>query len=108
MAAAAIIGFSQVKHVLGVKTERTESFAETVREVWRHVGETSGTTLTIGLVSIVAMLVLKRAMKQVPGAALVVVIGSILAVNLFDLNLSMSLSPSAQYPTRFPRLACPR
>ncbi len=84
-AAAIIIGFSQVKHILGIKIERTEHFYETVREVISNAGDTDGTTLAIGLGSIVLMLALKKYAKKVPGA-LVVVVLAILAVNLFDLE----------------------
>ncbi len=84
-AAAIIIGFSQVKHILGIKIESTEHFYDTVREVAANSGDTNGTTLAIGLSSIVLLLVLKRFAKKVPGA-LVVVVLAILAVNLFDLE----------------------
>jgi SulP family sulfate permease len=84
-AAALIIGFSQVKHVLGISIERKPHFYETVGEVVANLGDTNGTTLAIGLASIVALFGIKRFAPRVPGA-LVVVVASILAVELFDLD----------------------
>jgi SulP family sulfate permease len=84
-AAAIIIGFSQVKHVLGVSVPRTEHFHEAVREVLLALGDTHLTTLAIGLVSIAVLLALGRYARRAP-SALIVVVGSILAVELLGLQ----------------------
>ena len=84
-AAAIIIGFSQTKHVLGISIERKEHFYETVLEVLDNLAGTHGLTLAIGLISVAVLFALKRFAKRVPGA-LVVVVGSILAVELFNLE----------------------
>ena len=84
-AAAIIIGFSQVKHVLGVSIERKPHFYETVAEVATSIGETHRPTLLIGVLSIITLFVMKRFMPRMPGA-LVVVVASILAVELFGLE----------------------
>ena len=84
-AAAIIIGFSQVKHLLGISIERRDHFYETVGEVWSHLGDTHGTTLAIGAASVVLLLALKRVAKAVP-AALVLVVASIATVQLFNLD----------------------
>lgn len=84
-AAAIIIGFSQAKHMLGISTERKEHFYETVLEVVDKVSSTNGTTLVLGGVALAALVLLKRVAPRVP-AALVVVVGSILAVELFNLQ----------------------
>jgi SulP family sulfate permease len=84
-AAAIIIGFSQVKHLLGVSIEGTDHFHETVAEVISNLGATHGTTLLVGAAALAALVALKRLARRVPGA-LVVVVGSILAVELFDLE----------------------
>lgn len=86
-AAALIIGFSQVKHVLGITTERKDHFYETVGEVVDNIGGTDATTLVLGLAAIVVLLALKRFMPLVPGA-LVVVVASTAAVEIFDLDVS--------------------
>lgn len=84
-AAAIIIGFSQVKHVLGVAVPRQEQFADTVRAVGEQLGEIHGPTLAIGVASLVVLLAAKRVMPRLP-AALLVVAGSTLAVDLLDLE----------------------
>jgi SulP family sulfate permease len=84
-AAAIIIGFSQAKHLLGVSTERQDHFHETVGELFSRLSDTHGTTLVLGLAALAVLFGLKRLAPRVP-AALVVVLGSIAAVELFDLE----------------------
>lgn len=84
-AAAIIIGFSQAKHIFGISVERKDHFYETVPEVVANLSNTNGTTLVLGLIALVVLLVLKRFARKVP-AALVVVIGSIVAVRTLDLE----------------------
>ena len=84
-AAAIIIGFSQAKHLLGISVERKEHFYETVLEVAGNLGDANVAAVTVGLVSVIVLLGLKRFRPGVP-AALVVVAGSILAVELLALE----------------------
>ncbi|MEO0493779.1 MAG: sulfate permease [Actinomycetota bacterium] len=84
-AAAIIIGFSQVKHVLGVAVPRQEHFVDTVREVVERLGEIHGPTLAVGAASLAALLAAKRIMPRLP-AAFLVVAGSTLAVEFLDLE----------------------
>ncbi len=84
-AAAIIIGFSQAKHLFGISTERKDHFHETVLEVIDKLGDTNTATLVLGSTALVALFVLKKLLPGVP-AALVVVVGSILAVEGLDLE----------------------
>jgi SulP family sulfate permease len=84
-AAAIIIGFSQAKHIFGISIERKEYFYETVSEVVGNLSNTNMTTLVLGAVALITLFLLKRFAKRVP-AALVVVIGSILAVEVLNLE----------------------
>jgi SulP family sulfate permease len=104
-AAAIIIGFSQVKHLLGISIPRTESFYETVIEVGRHLGEVNVPTLIVGVAGLITLFALKRWAKRVPGA-LVVVIGSIVAVELFDLE-SRGVNVVGDIPDSLPMFAIP-
>lgn len=104
-AAAIIIGFSQVKHVLGVKVPRTEHFYEDVTEILRVLGDTHLLTLTIGLVSIAVLLALRRVAPRLP-AALIIVIGSILAVELLNLQ-DRGVRIVGEIPNLLPGLALP-
>jgi len=104
-AAAVIIGFSQVKHVLGVAVPRTEHFHEDVREILLVLGDTHLTTLAIGLVSIAVLLVLGRYARRAP-AALIVVVGSILAVELLGLQ-DRGVKIVGEIPGLLPSLGLP-
>ncbi len=84
-AAAFIIGFSQVKHILGISVPRQDHFYETVGAVLERLGDTHGTTAIVGLAALGALILMKQLVPRVP-AALVVVIGSIIAVELFGLE----------------------
>jgi len=84
-AAAIIIGFSQVKHLFGIDIERHEHFHDTVWDVFDSLPYADGLTVLVGAVSLVTLFGLKRWAPRVP-AALVVVVASILAVELFDLE----------------------
>lgn len=81
-AAALIIGASQLKHLLGVKIPRTEQFSQTLRELAKVVDETDRLTLAIGVVAIVALVVLKRWRRSLPGALVVVAVATIASTAL--------------------------
>ncbi len=104
-AAAIIIGFSQVKHLLGISPPRTEHFYETVIEVGRLLGEVNVPTLIVGATGLITLFALKRWFRLVPGA-LVVVVGSIIAVELFDLE-SRGVSVVGDIPDSLPMFALP-
>jgi sulfate permease, SulP family len=50
--AAVIIGFSQVKHLLGLKIPATESFGELVTLIIRNLSQTNWLTLALGIASV--------------------------------------------------------
>lgn len=104
-AAAIIIGFSQAKHLLGISTERKDHFHETVGEVLGKLSDTNATTLTLGLVALVTLFALKRFAPRVP-AALVVVVGSILAVEWLDLE-SRDVAVVGDIPDQLPAFGFP-
>ncbi len=104
-AAAIIIGFSQVKHLLGVSVERRDHFYETVGEVGGALGDTNGTTLLLGAASILLLYAIKRFAPRVP-AALAVVVAAILAVELFDLE-SRGVKVVGDIPDSLPAFGLP-
>lgn len=104
-AAAIIIGFSQAKHLFGISIPRSEHFHDTVLDVGRNLGDTNGTTFAIGAISLVALFVLKRVAPRVPGA-LVVVVGAIIATQVFDLE-SKGVSVVGDIPDSLPAFGLP-
>jgi SulP family sulfate permease len=104
-ASAVIIVASQVKHVLGISIPRTESVLETTIEVGKELHTTHLPTLILGTSCIVAFLVIKRFTKRVP-AALVVLVGSIVAMNVFDLE-SHGVKTVGDIPSGLPGFSIP-
>lgn len=104
-AAAIIIGFSQVKHLLGISIERKDHFHETVWEVLDNVSGGNGATIALGVIALVVLFLLKRSAPRVPGA-LVVVVGSILAVELLDLE-DRGVSVVGDIPDSLPAFGLP-
>ena len=104
-AAAIIIGFSQVKHLFGISTERKDHFYETVEEVVRRIDGTNGTTLALGVGSIALLVAMKKFAPRIPGA-LVLVIVSILAVELFDLT-DRGVKTVGDIPSSLPAFGLP-
>ena len=84
-AAAIIIGFSQLKHLLGIAVERTNKVHLLFTYTFEHILDTHLLTLTIGIVTIIALKVLKKLSPKIPGALIVVVLG-ILCVYYFKWN----------------------
>lgn len=83
-AAAIIIGFSQAKHLLGIAVESKPHFYQRVGEVLTNLADIHHATVVIGAISLIALVAIRRYLPQLPGA-LVVVVGSTLAVQAFDL-----------------------
>jgi MFS superfamily sulfate permease-like transporter len=81
LALTVIIG--QVPKLLGVP-KGDGDFFEPVWDLVGHLGDTQGWTLLVGAASLAVVLALRRFAPRVPGP-LVVVVGSIAAVGLFDL-----------------------
>ena len=84
-AAALIIGFSQIKHLVGLDIARTHYIHETALAVLGQIADINPITLIIGLASIALLVGLKRWWPSFPRALAAVVIGS-LAVWLFGLH----------------------
>nr|WP_316964660.1 SulP family inorganic anion transporter [Acaryochloris sp. CCMEE 5410] len=62
-AAAIIIGFSQLKHLLGLQLPKTESFPELLQEIWQHLPQSNSITLILGLTSLVVLLVFNHQLQ---------------------------------------------
>jgi SulP family sulfate permease len=83
-AAALIIGFSQLKHLLGVNFPRSHHVHTILYNAASKLGEINSATLTIGIASVATLIALKRFWPKFPRALVVVVFGT-LAVWLFGL-----------------------
>lgn len=84
-ASAVIIVASQIKHVLGISTPRTESVLETSIEVGKEIHNTHLATLALGTGCVVTYLLVKRFATRLP-AALIVLLGSLVVMAVFGLE----------------------
>lgn len=76
-AAAIIILFSQIKDVFGLDIERSDDILHAPKYLFSHLKDINFLTLSIGIVGIVLMIILKRINKNIPGALVVVVLGTV-------------------------------
>ncbi len=85
-AAALIIGFSQLKHLLGFDISRSNYIHEIIIEAGTNISNINLPTFTIGLVAIVLILVVKKVKFPLPGPLLAVVFGivAVWGFGLFD------------------------
>ena len=121
-AAAIVIGFSQLKHLLGIGIPRFEHFYEQVLYAGAHAGETNLITLAIGLGGIAVLLYFKYGFARhlqrlgVPGdwvtpisksAPLVVVLGGTVLVWGLGLNETAGVAVVGDVPAGLPPLTMP-
>jgi SulP family sulfate permease len=103
-AAALIIGFSQLKHLLGIDIPRGKVH-ETLLAVFEKFGEINVPTLILGAVAIAILLIIKKVNKKIPGP-LVVVLLSILAVYFLGL-FEQGVKIVKEVPEGLPALGMP-
>lgn len=84
-AASLIIGLNQLKHLLGIDIHRNNKIQFLVVEAIQHLKEINWLTTTIGIGSIIIILLFKKYLKKIPAALVVVVLG-IVVVKLFHLD----------------------
>lgn len=121
-AAALVIGFSQVRHLLGVRGTADEAFFAQVVAIVRQLGQTNGVTLLIGALSVAA---LRFGQRQLPAllqarygarrwilpltrsTPLAVVLLATLAVRLGQLDARAGVAIVGAVPAGLPSLTWP-
>ncbi|MFC4713309.1 SulP family inorganic anion transporter [Planococcus dechangensis] len=104
-AAAIIIGLSQLKQLIGVSLEADKNVFLILAETVRRAAEINPVTLAIGLGSIAMLIVMKKYVKRIPGPLFVVVF-SILAVYLFNLQ-DVGVKIVGEVPSGLPSISLP-
>ncbi len=84
-AAAVIIIFSQLKHLLGTNIENSNKFHELVINALHHIKETNFYDFGIGIVGILVIISFKNWFKRFPAILLVVVLSTVV-VYFFNLE----------------------
>ncbi|MFS4467121.1 SulP family inorganic anion transporter [Maribacter sp. 2210JD10-5] len=74
-AAALIIIFSQLKHLLGTSIEGSNRFHELIVNALEKLGDTNPLDLAIGLLGIFMLIGFKKWNKSIPGILIIVVLG---------------------------------
>ncbi|MEX1056474.1 MAG: sulfate permease, partial [Natronospirillum sp.] len=105
-AAALIIAFSQLQHIVGLSLPRTENIALLAYAVLGRLGEVNWVALAIGVTGIVALLALRRVSPLLPGAMVVVVVATGL-VWWLELNERAGVSVVGSVPAGFPAFSVP-
>lgn len=90
-AAAIIIAISQLKDLLGIYIPRFSHVYETVHYASNHFSETNWITVALCLGSIILILILKKINKTLPGALLVVVLGTLLVYFIGEERMAVDL-----------------
>ena len=104
-AAALIIIFSQVKHLLGANIARSSRFHELLLNVWEKISDTNFYDLAIGLAGILIIILLKRWSKKIPAILVVVVLG-IVVVHFLSLA-RFGVNVVGEIPTGLPSFQPP-
>ena len=104
-AAALIIAASQLGHLLGVELPRTHHVHRVVWEAIQHASDCSWPTLTIGVLSIAALVLCKKRWPRFP-AALFVVVTTTVAVWALGLS-TRGVSIVGEVPAGLPGFSLP-
>ncbi len=84
-AAAFVIAFSQLKNLLGISLQRSNNIFTLAWDALQHISEVHWLTVAISLGSVAIIRLLKRIHRAIPGALVVVLIGTLLTLWLrFD------------------------
>jgi sulfate permease, SulP family len=121
-AAALIIGFSQLKHLLGIKIPQTESFLELLRAIALHLRETNPVTLALGAIGVGVLVFFNQALGRIlrrrgmtegmivpltrSGPLLIVVISTLL-VSVLGLHQLAGVKIVGEIPAGLPPLTLP-
>ena len=74
-AAALIIGFGQLKHLLGISIPRSHYIHEIIMNTMDKSGEINGVTLGLGIAGIALILIAKKISRAIPAQLLAVLFG---------------------------------
>ncbi|MDP4712250.1 MAG: solute carrier family 26 protein [Saprospiraceae bacterium] len=105
-AAALIIGFSQLKHLLGFSIPKADYIHEILIYALTHITETNPATFAVGIAAIVLILAAKRFKSPIPGPLLAVLFG-ILVVWLGQLDQQQQVKIVGTVPSGLPALTLP-
>ncbi|MBD3637899.1 MAG: sulfate permease [Crocinitomicaceae bacterium] len=104
-AAAIIIGFSQIKHLIGVDIERSSTIHEMMANTVPALRSSNIYALGIGLVGIIIIMLIRKWKRAVPGALIVMVLAIVVTyfMGLHELGVKIL----GEIPTGLPKVQLP-
>lgn len=105
IAAAIIIGFSQLKHLFGIPIPQTYHIDVMVMAIYYQLSDINVFALSIGVGSVVLILMLKRIHRRIPGAIIAVIVSGC-AVWYFELD-ALGVQIVGTVPQGLPGLSVP-
>ena len=104
-AVALIISLNQLKNLLGVAFIQSDQLHRILKDIWIQIGDFSLNTASIGVFSILLIILLKKTDKRIPNALIVVVLG-ILIMKYFG-NILTDVSIVKEIPSGLPLFGIP-
>lgn len=104
--AAIIIGFSQLKHLLGINMPSSNLIHEVIYSTSIHLDQTHIMTVLIGVLSIILLMLFKKLSKSFPGPLIMVAAG-VAIVSMFDLE-TLGVKIIGFVPGGLPNVSIPK
>tara|TARA_R110000796_G_scaffold67449_3_gene154745 strand:+ start:70492 stop:72219 length:1728 start_codon:yes stop_codon:yes gene_type:complete len=104
-AAALVIIFSQLKHLLGTSIDKSSKFYQLILNIIQKLGDTNLYDFAIGIIGILIILLFKKLDKRVPSILIVVILG---VIGVYFLNLeTYGVHILGNIPTGLPNFSIP-
>ena len=101
-AVALTIGLNQFRNLLGVDFIQSDLIQVVAVDIFQRIGDINLQTASIGLISVLIIIVLKRINKKIPNALIVVVFGIVLlkyfGVHFDQVAIELTLVPLVEDP----------
>ena len=104
-AAALIIIFSQLKHLLGINIPRSNFVHEIVINTLSNISEIKWVTLVVGFSGIFLLVLIKKIHKKIPGALVLLLLG--ISITYFLQLQQMGLAIIKEIPAGLPSFTIP-
>ena len=104
-AVALIIGFNQFRNLLGLDFVQSDQIQIILQGIWLELGNFNYHTATIGLISMIIIIISRRVNKKIPNALMVVILG-VLLMKYFG-NIFINVSIVKDIPSGLPKFGIP-
>ena len=104
-AVALIIGFNQFRNLLGLDFVQSDQIQIILQGIWLELGNFNYNTATIGLISMIIIIISRRINKKIPNALMVVILG-VLLMKYFG-NIFTNVSIVKEIPSGLPKFGIP-